>query len=218
MNEQLIDYEKAKGREVLRILTGYLKLELCGKRILEIGCSTGALIELLEQQGADVLGMDIESTWSKTYYYKPNKRIMCNLEKDRIPEKAAPGAFDLVIAQEVIEHIKAPYEFLSKVWKLLRTGGKLFLTTPNLNGLTALVKGGRWCGISTEGHVLLYSKKSLNLLLCNCGFVPIKAFTNCIPIAYQNGFKLLWLLNKTFMWTSIGGGITALYEKPSTTQ
>ena len=65
----LIKYEKAKARVVIRILTAYLGLDIRGRKILEIGCSTGALMELLDRQGADVYGVDVESPWSKAYYY-----------------------------------------------------------------------------------------------------------------------------------------------------
>jgi len=213
MNEHLIDYEKSKGQVLLRILTKYLKIDVHAKKILEVGCSTGAIMELLEQHGADAYGVDVESPWSKNYYYDLNKRIICDLQEEQIPSQILIESFDLIIAQEVIEHIKKPYEFLSKIWKLLAPEGNLFLTTPNLTGITAIIKGQKWCGIDTEGHVLLYSQRSLDFLLSNCGFQKQKAFTNIIPIVYQDKYPWLWWFNRAFMWTGIGGGIMALYKK-----
>ena len=209
----LIKYEKAKARVVIRMLTAYLDLDVRGRKILEIGCSTGALMELLNQQSANVYGIDVKSSWSEAYYYDPNKRVICDLQDEDIPLKFSLNSFDLIIAQEVIEHIKKPYDFLPKIWKLLKTDGKLFLTTPNLNGMTAIIKGEKWCGIDMESHMLLYSQKSLDFLLYNCGFQKLKTFTNLIPIIYQD--KHLWLgwLNRYFIPLGLGGGIMGLYRK-----
>jgi len=211
MEKNLKIYEKAKGRVIIRILTNYLGINLNSIRILEIGCSTGALMELLEQNGGDVYGIDIESPWSKCYYYDENKRLFCDLQEEDISFKI--GNFDLIIAQEVIEHIKKPYDFLVNTHKLLNIGGKILLTTPNLTGITAFLKGEKWCGTATESHMLLYTKRSLDFLLNNCGFKKIKSFTNIIPIVYQNKYPWLWWLNRLFSGIGVGGGIVAMYKK-----
>jgi 2-polyprenyl-3-methyl-5-hydroxy-6-metoxy-1,4-benzoquinol methylase len=213
----LVKYEKAKARAIIRILTTYLNLDISGKKILEIGCSTGALMESLDKQGANVYGIDVESPWSKAYYYGENKRVICDLQDEDIPLKIPLNSFDLIIAQEVIEHIKKPYDFLSKIWKLLNTDGKLFLTTPNLNGITAVIKREKWCGTAIESHYLLYSVRSLDFLLHNCGFQRLKIFTNLIPIVYQGEYPWLRWLNRCFIPLGFGGGIMGLYRKISQT-
>lgn len=43
------------------------------------------------------------------------------------------GCFDVVIAIEIIEHLNSPWEFLSEVKKLLKPGGILIVTTPNVS-------------------------------------------------------------------------------------
>jgi 2-polyprenyl-3-methyl-5-hydroxy-6-metoxy-1,4-benzoquinol methylase len=49
---------------------------------------------------------------------------------DDLVQKA--GAFDAVMAVEILEHVENPFSFIRQCSRLLRPGGKLFLTTPNV--------------------------------------------------------------------------------------
>jgi 2-polyprenyl-3-methyl-5-hydroxy-6-metoxy-1,4-benzoquinol methylase len=210
---ELVAYESAKGRVVVRMLKSIFGLRLDGIRILEIGCSTGALMKLLGDGGCDVYGVDVESSWSCHYCYKPEKRILLDIQEKDLPVEWEKEGFDLVIAQEVIEHIKRPYDFLQRVQRVLKPNGCLLLTTPNLNGVAALLKGRRWCGVATEGHAILYSPRSLDFTVCNCGFRRVKFITNIIPIVYQDNKSWLWRINRAFMGVRIGSGLVGLYKK-----
>ena len=209
----LLAYEHAKGTIVVRLLTCGLGVSLQGKRALEIGCSTGALMQLLEDHGADAHGVDVESTWSGHYSYRPEKRTFLDLQHQEPQPQWRETPFDLVIAQEVIEHLERPYDFLRRIWQILKPGGHLFLTTPNLAGVTACLRGARWCGVDTEGHVILYSPRSLDFTVANCGFRKIKTFTNLVPIYHQARHPWLRWVNRATTWTRIGGGLMGLYQK-----
>ena len=213
MFDGLLAYETAKGKVVVRILESYSKSILNNAKVLEIGCSTGALMRLLEERGADVYGVDVESSWSGSYCFRPEKRIMLDIQEKDLPAEWQNKGFDLVIAQEVIEHIQRPYDFLYRINKSLKPGGYLLLTTPNLTGITSLLKGKKWCGVTTEGHFILYSPKSLDFTVGNCGFRMVRRFINLVPIVYQDKYRWLWQLNRAFAWTGIGGGLMGLYQK-----
>jgi 2-polyprenyl-3-methyl-5-hydroxy-6-metoxy-1,4-benzoquinol methylase len=209
----LRNYESAKGLTLMRMFTNLFHLDLKGKRILEIGCSTGALMELLDNAGADAYGIDVDSSYSGCYYYKGNKRRLYDLQEGVHELRSDLGTYDFVIAQEVIEHIPRPYEFLESVHSLLKPGGYLFLTTPNLSGITAPLRGEKWCGVATPGHVLLFNARSLNFLLKNSAFDVVAAHTNLVPLLYQSRSPLLFFFNSIFRRTSIGGGLIALYKR-----
>lgn len=54
-----------------------------------------------------------------------------NVEKDRLP--AEDASQDLVLAMEILEHLAVdPLHFLEEAWRVLRPGGHLLLTTPNI--------------------------------------------------------------------------------------
>lgn len=119
----------------------------------------------------------------------------------------------MIIMLQVIEHIKKPYDFFINIRKLLNKKGVIFITTPNLTGITAIMKGKKWCGLSSEGHFLLYTQKSLDFLMRNCGFLKLKSYTDLIPIVYEDRYPFLRWFNRICVWMKLGGGIKALYEK-----
>lgn len=100
-------------------------------RVLEIGCGTGAL---LLQPLADrfpkwqFLGIDSDQS---SIEFALRRFASSNLAFDTNMACAAPAAYDVVIASEVLEHVDRPLEFLGYVRSRLAPGGRLLLTIPN---------------------------------------------------------------------------------------
>ena len=62
----------------------------------------------------------------------PNELIVyCNLNKDNLPYNNE--FFDYVICCEVIEHIHNPWSLLSEIRRVMKTEGRLIITTPNVS-------------------------------------------------------------------------------------
>ncbi len=106
-----------------------------GAKILDVGCGDGQFLNALESRtddsNIDYYGVDyskykIEKA-SKLYHKKHFK--FCNLETG-IPHKDA--MFDVVYSGEVIEHIYNPDFMLEECNRVMKTGGILIITTPNL--------------------------------------------------------------------------------------
>lgn len=55
---------------------------------------------------------------------------------DMVDTQLTPGAYDIVVAVEVLEHVEADAKFVSNVFRLLRPGGLYIMTTPNGDYLT----------------------------------------------------------------------------------
>jgi 2-polyprenyl-3-methyl-5-hydroxy-6-metoxy-1,4-benzoquinol methylase len=106
-----------------------------GLSVLDIGCFAGTFLGLLpperfpRQLGVDIIPKQIE--WAAAHYGAPYREFRL------IPNLAALSAldetFDCVTLIEVLEHLSAPEirELLAQVGRLLKPGGRLFLTTPN---------------------------------------------------------------------------------------
>jgi len=87
-----------------------------GKNVLEVGCGTGETSFAIAKSGAKkVVGVDysvIAIDKAKKSFCLPNLFFKCmDLEK-------VDGFFDVVVAQEVLEHLDNPFKFLNKVSKL----------------------------------------------------------------------------------------------------
>ena len=124
-----------------------LALEQNGGRVLDLGCSPGHLSMALVKDGFDVQGLDLNAGWLTKYAPGWAERLRIthtNIEQDRMP--FADEAFDLVIFTEVLEHIAItdPCVILGDIRRVLRRGGRMILSTPNvanLSNVAALIRG-----------------------------------------------------------------------------
>jgi SAM-dependent methyltransferase len=101
-------------------------------RILDLGCGSGALLERLAGLGyRQLTGVDIRPPASTAaIHYEQADLDLFRLD-------VAEGSFDLALAVEVIEHIENPGLFLAELARLLKPGGLVLFTTPNLHSAQA---------------------------------------------------------------------------------
>lgn len=105
--------------------------DLGGLRALDVGCGLGYFSERLVQRGADVVACDLgESLVQRTV-----DRVGCRgVQADclRLEDEFGPESFDLVVSSECIEHTPDPYEAVRQMTRVLKPGGRLSLSTPNV--------------------------------------------------------------------------------------
>ena len=204
----LIDYERAKAEEVFLILEkkGLLKQ---GDRVLDIGCSTGVLLDVAKSFNLDAVGLDVpaEGDWFDHYSSK-EQRFIHDFQQG---ETHSIGIFDIVIMQEVVEHLKRPYDFFENLKSILKNTSIIYLTTPNLSGWSSKIKADDWCGVATDGHYILYNEKSLNFLMSKCGYSILDSWVTFIPNFYQNKYKFLRKFEKIIGPTKLGGSLQGIY-------
>ncbi|GHU05080.1 hypothetical protein FACS1894147_10890 [Spirochaetia bacterium] len=142
-------------------------------RVLDIGCAAGALLEKLRGEGWETCGVEICKPSAE---YGREKRGLdireLPLEENHFPE----SAFDAVLASHLIEHLNKPSDFVREVRRVLRPGGRFYLTTPNIAGLQAKIFRGRWRSAIFD-HLYLFSVKTLRRLLEQNGFTVEKIIT-----------------------------------------
>jgi len=157
---------------------------------LEVGFGTGILLPVFETMGFIVHGVDINDAAlrlartvsratlirSSFVSYRPSKRF------------SAIGTFD------VLEHIPNHTAFLKHARTLLAPEGKLFLTVPACPMLYGKVD-------IESGHLRRYDKKSLTLLLEQCGFTVVS-------LRYWN--TLLFPVYWVWKWVSEHGRKTSI--------
>jgi len=131
-------------------------------RILEIGCSTGALVRDLGQEGfLDVNGVDIDLSAIEA----AKKRGLSHVQQVN-SEKPLPfihQTFDLVISSDVLEHISDEQRALHEWHRVLKHGGELLILVPAFMFL--------WSDHDVvNGHFRRYTKHSLEKVLKESGF------------------------------------------------
>jgi 2-polyprenyl-3-methyl-5-hydroxy-6-metoxy-1,4-benzoquinol methylase len=120
-----------RGRRSVDDIARYTALE--GRRVLDVGCQTGALAIALSERGANVSGMDLESKLIEA----ATIRARCHGARaefrvafaESLPFESA--SFDVVTFIDVIEHVRDAAKALGEIARVLRPGGVVYLQGPN---------------------------------------------------------------------------------------
>jgi SAM-dependent methyltransferase len=100
-----------------------------GRRLLEIGCSSGYLTRRFLGKAERVFGLDLNrQALPHAKRRHPNVPLVC-ASAERLP--FADSSFDAIVMLEVIEHTGSDVAALAEVRRVLRIGGTLILSTPN---------------------------------------------------------------------------------------
>lgn len=144
-----------------------------GKLILDVGCASGRIDQVLVERGAKkVFGIDIsEDAISKATAKKIKHSSYMVASALEIP--FSDNTFDTVVSFEVLEHIPKGTEgkMFSEIYRVLRPGGKLYLTTPNDAPVTVLLDPAWW--LVRHRH---YSQKHVVLYATTAGFTGLNIY------------------------------------------
>jgi len=151
--------------------------------LLEIGAYPYHLSMLLKRLGIPGIGVDLAPERSANRVEREVLDIRpCDIEREHLP--FADNTFDLVIFNEVFEHLRVdPLFVLSEINRVMRPGGSLHLTTPNLYAIQRIARFllGRGFNdplgefsklrrIGHMGHVREYSPAEVKRFLDYAGF------------------------------------------------
>lgn len=100
--------------------------EPAGLKTLDVGAGEGALTQKLHDMGYDMQACDFSPEAFKF------SKVSCEGVDITGPFPYTDGSFDLVIAVEVTEHILDHENFFSEINRILKPGGKLYISTPNI--------------------------------------------------------------------------------------
>jgi SAM-dependent methyltransferase len=209
---------------ILRVVTD-LKAHL-GKRdsvrILDAGCGDGVILRVLAGiADAEVWGVDYNPLRiQRARAAAPTVRVM---QGDLTSLQFPPGHFDLVILNQVLEHVPNDRAVLEELTKVLSDAGWLLLGVPNEGCLLARLRNRviqRSIGRTTD-HVHFYTELTVRSLLGRAGirvrslfregfFTPYFPFHSWLS-AREWGHAMLEWLGRVF--PSQAAGIYLLCEK-----
>lgn len=100
---------------------------LSGARVLDIGCGLGKYVQKFQDRGADAYGLDIDARRLREGAGDV-PGLMLGISEG-LPFKS--GAFDLVVLNEVIEHVRDDRATMREAYRVLRPGGHVAIYAPN---------------------------------------------------------------------------------------
>jgi SAM-dependent methyltransferase len=159
-------------------------------RLLDVGCYTGLFLKAALAAGWDAFGIE-PSRWA------------ARTAAERLPGRVTPGflrgahfppaSFDVVTAWDVVEHLTDPREDLTRMARLLRPGGWLFLSTMASEALIARLLGRRWPWYM-DMHRYYFTPRTLEMLLAQTGFTlrVVESYPHYTSLRY-----IVWKLELT---------------------
>lgn len=184
----MFDHALASGihRDVNQILRQRTDLE--GKVVVDLACGDGRTTHLLRELGAHVKPFDI---MPEVYSLDGEPPAYADV-MDSLPIESE--SVDMVVLQEVIEHLPNHLFALQEINRVLKAGGELFITTPNrsafvsklaflafesehLRGMPAGEQDSVWGQRGTRkyyGHLFLIGVQQLRTLSLMAGFKSIR--------------------------------------------
>jgi ubiquinone/menaquinone biosynthesis C-methylase UbiE len=177
-------------KEIKEISEKRYRKRKCSNAVLEIGCGTGGFLVAAKDNFKHVIGIDIALRWLVLARKRLNELglevpLICAFA-EYLPFEV--GSFDLIVAEDVLEHVRDQEATLRESRRVLNRKGILFLATPNrfsiapephvrvwgvgflprrwMNGYVKLIKGIPY----PYEHYKLLSFFELKMLLRRCSF------------------------------------------------
>lgn len=150
------------------------------RRILEVGCGAGAFAALLKQQDSSrfIVGVEPEAgilNQAAGSVDVPLAGLLGDVDLGPVP-------FDLVIMNDVLEHMVDPWAALATAHASLKPGGSLLISVPTVRSLAVLrplVVSGSFAyqdqGMMDRTHLRWFTRRSIEAAVQAAGFVAIES-------------------------------------------
>ena len=146
-------------KSVIRSIINILYKGREGLKILDVGCGTGSIMNMLAEYG-DVLGADLSDT-ALEFCRKRGINKLLKTSADDL--KLESESYDLITAFDILEHLEDDTKTLKEFHRVCRTGGHILATVPSYNFL--------WSEHDRIlGHKRRYLRKQLRRRITSAGF------------------------------------------------
>ena len=176
--EGVIDaFRKSRSRRVMRYIAS-------SARILDIGCGNGRFLGYLLERNFEVYGVELPGkAVERAKQIKGLQLKEGPLESEDFPN----NHFDAISLWHVFEHLTRPRQTLDIIGSILKPGGYLFLSLPNIQSWQSRLFKGHWLHLDPPKHLFFFEPDRLVTLLDSYGFTLQEKTTFSIE---QNPFGI----------------------------
>ena len=178
-SERFLTWEDETCRQILRSVRG-LPRENGAVDFLDVGCFEGKLLSSISAQtdwrtfGLEANGKAVEAARSQGH------QVWQGFAEDAtflIPEEKF---FDVIHLGQTLEHFIDPLTVIRRLRALLKPGGRMVLSTPNLWSQQVKLFGPTWAHWHPPYHRHIFSRKSLSILakLCDLDMLAVHSYSH----------------------------------------
>lgn len=170
-----------------------------GVRVLDLGCHSGLMGSFLkEKKGCEVVGADIDPVALKAAAKRLDRVYHCDLQSrgwSAVLAVKGEKDFDVILYGDVLEHTSDPASILQEAHRLLKPGGQIIVSLPNVANLRVrlgLLFGNfdyAESGILDRTHLRFFTRKTARALLEQAGYTV----EECIAAGYRLPHRLISL-------------------------
>ncbi len=149
------------------------------KRVLELGPGPGTILRFLAQHNqCEVNAVEFDPECVKLLQQVCHTVVEGDLDRSDWLTTFEGQQFDVIIAADVLEHLKNPWQCLSNVRSLLAPNGYLIVSIPNVghNSVLASLISGRFPyqhrGLLDKTHLRFFTRQDFGKTLFEAGFLP----------------------------------------------
>ncbi|MBA4017468.1 MAG: hypothetical protein C0483_09875 [Pirellula sp.] len=182
-----------------------------GSTVCDIGCGNGGLLRRVAAAGYNVLGLDPDADACRAARNGGLNVLQGSAEQ--LPEDWDDAQFDAITMMHVLEHVLDPQAATANVAKLLRSGGRFFVETPNNACLGLRNAGAAWRWLDAPRHLNFFTPESLQEVCRRAGMeIEAVEFTG-----YTRQFHSEWIADEQEIHRrlqAIGGDMYAQSLRP----
>ncbi len=168
--DRLTSSQLKRLRKEVELLRPFRQLN----RILEIGAGKGWFLLEAHRQGWETWAVEI----NVQALDRLNQMDLTGVIVQRAEQfESPPGSVDVVRIWDVIEHLESPRQAVNNMFRALRPGGLLRLSTTNFASLSRMVNGPEWVYLNGADHIFLFEPATVGRLLEDAGFSGIRIRT-----------------------------------------
>lgn len=151
------DYSQLKEKFVYSPRFNQIETFIRAGYLLDVGCSNGSFVHAAMRRGWDACGIEVRSESVRVA-----KRHGILVYKGRLEDQTFPSDhFSAVTMWQVLEHLPDPRKVIHETVRILRPGGILALSTPNIRSIGWKLLRADWPAIEPAVHFNLFHYKGL---------------------------------------------------------
>ena len=165
-------------------------IELVGRdhRVLELGPSTGYMTELLRDRGCTVVGIEVDPAMAPEAERFSERVIVGDLDELDLEAELGDDRFDVIVAADVLEHLRDPLSLLRRLRPFLSAGGFVVISLPNIahgSVRLALLEGQfeyRDTGLLDRTHLRFFTRQNIEQMLDDAELAIVTLYRQMLPV------------------------------------